>query len=264
MSITGLFFLPVLANQPSPSSSLISHISRSQTAQPLPAFFLDHRLFVDTSSLLPNADPSLRRFTSILALSHTSAIAYLGTSPPRDASKPPAAAAAADKEQQSQTSTPTIITIPSSATESFTQLVGTKLQPQWAHRQSLVVENGTSLSMNKGEWIVRIGDVKIPSRQNQAGPNLRGTLIEVSRGVDASTELKEGSLLTQEDELLIREFLASLIQETGVKLEQSRAMFRRIATGTGAGVGADVVRPLDQPDFALAALYMDMLRGSRG
>ena len=118
--------------------------------------------------------------------------------------------------------------------------------------------------MNKGEWTVRIGDVKIPSRQNQAGPNLRGTLIEVSRGVDASTELKEGEIPTQEDELLIREFLASLIQETGVKLEHSRAMFRRIATGTGAGVGADVARPLDQPDFALAALYMDMLRGSRG
>lgn len=248
-----LFFLPVLANQSSPSSGLISHISRSQAAQPLPAFFLDHRLFVDTSSLLPNADTSLRRFTSILTLSHTSAIAYVGTSPPRDATK------AADKDQ-SHPSTPTMITIPASATESFTQLVGTKLQPQWAHRQSLIVEGGTSLSLNNGDWILRIGDVKIPSRQSQGGPNLRGTLIEVSRSVDASAEQKEGPTLTQEDESLIRDFLTSLIQGTGLKLEQSRTMFRR----TAREAGADATRAFDRPDFGLAALYMDMLRGSRG
>lgn len=248
-----LFFLPVLANQSSPSPGLISHISRSQAAQPLPAFFLDHRLFIDTSSLLPNAETPLRRFTSILTLSHTSAITYIGTSPPKDATK------SADKEQ-SHKSTLTMITIPASATESFTQLVGTKLQPQWAHRQSLIVENGTSLSLNNGDWILRIGDVKIPSRQSQGGSNLRGILIEVSHSLDASAEQKEGSKLTQEDESLIRDFLTSLIQGTGLKFEQSRAMFRR----TAREAGADATKAFDGPDFALAALYMDMLRGSRG
>merc|ERR1712000_255927 len=65
------FILPLPPNRPSPSSTLISHISRSLPAEPLPPFSLDHRLFVDTSSLLPTADISQRRSTSILTLSHS-------------------------------------------------------------------------------------------------------------------------------------------------------------------------------------------------
>ena len=254
-----LFFQPILANQTSPSSIIISHISRSSPAQPLPTFFLDHRLFVDTSSLLPNADSSLRRFTAILTLSHAPTTTYLGTSPPKEQQK----ATDKEKEQQhQQLPTPTIITIPSSATESFTQLIRTKLQPQWAHRQSLIVENGTALALSSDEWTIRIGDIKIPSRQNQGPPNIRGMLIELShtKSAEGKSSPESGPSVTKEEEAVLREYLNSLIQGTGVQLENSHAMFRR----TRIPSSSDAIKTPAEPDFALASLYMDMLRGSRG
>lgn len=231
---------------------LISHISRAFPAQPLPPFFLDHRLFIDTSSLLPNADTTLRRFTSILTLSHTPTKTYVATSPPKDI-----------KKDNDVPATPTMITIPSSSLESFTQLVGTKLQPQWAHRQSLILENGTSLSLSDNEWTIRLGDLKIPSRPNQAGSVVRALVFEISYNNSPDDDLSTGdSIVQKDDEVLVRSFLDSLLEGTGVRIDSStnsRSLFRKTGTTT-----------IDQPnrdattDCSLATLYMDMLRGSRG
>ena len=259
MPLTGLFFLPVPPNQSSPSPTIISHVSRSFPAEPLPAFYLDHRLFADTSSLLPNADTSLRRHTSILTLSHTPAKTYVGTSHPKDKSQ----------HVSQPIRSPSLITIPSSSADSFTQLIGTKLQPQWAHRQSLVVENGTALSLENGDWIIRIGDLKTPSRPGQGVSNLRGMLIEVTSKnaylesertkSDKENVIENGNVpVNKDDETLIRGFLNTLTDGTGVQMDNIRAIFRSTtsiekADGTSSAL-----------NWGLATLYMDMLRGSRG
>lgn len=253
MTLYRLFFLPIHPNQSSPSTNLITHISRSFPARPLPTFFLDHRLFIDTSSLLPNADISLRKFTSILTLSHTPTKTYVATSAPKDI-----------KKDNDVPITPTTITIPSSALETFTQLVGTKLQPQWAHRQSLILENGTSLSLGNDEWTVRFGDLKIPSRPNQAGSTIRALVFEISYNDDSDEDAPGGDILVhKDDEGMIRSFLESLLESTGVRIDgstNSRALFRK----TGTGIRAGAKSPPTAADFSLATLYMDMLRGSRG
>lgn len=156
-----------------------------------------------------------------------------------------------------------MITIPSSSLESFTQLVGTKLQPQWAHRQSLILENGTSLSLSDNEWTIRLGDLKIPSRPNQAGSVVRALVFEISYNNSPDDDLSTGdSIVQKDDEVLVRSFLDSLLEGTGVRIDSStnsRSLFRKTGTTT-----------IDQPnrdattDCSLATLYMDMLRGSRG
>jgi hypothetical protein len=156
-----------------------------------------------------------------------------------------------------------MITIPSSGLETFTQLVGTKLQPQWAHRQSLILENGTSLSLGDDEWTIRIGDLKIPSRPNQAGSTIRALVLEISYNNDSDEGMPgDNTSVHKDDEGLIRSFLDSLIEGTGVRIDSStnyRALFRK--TGT---TGQDNPKSSSAADFSLATLYMDMLRGSRG
>ncbi|KAK4939013.1 hypothetical protein LTR10_020672 [Elasticomyces elasticus] len=245
MSPTGLFLLPIPPNQQSPAATLISYISRSFPAELLPTFYLDHRLFVDTSSLLPNADLSQRKFTSILTLSHTPLSTFVGTSLPKDKS-----------EFAEQASPVTLITIPSTAADTFTQLIGTKLQPQWMHRQSLVVENGMALSLRDGEWIVRIGDLKTPSRANQPS-TLRAMALEVTYHASgpAAQDLETGgaSIVSTEDETFVRGFSDSLTEAAGISLGNSRVLFRNTQSNRSA----------DTVDWDLANLYMDMLRGNR-
>lgn len=284
MPAIGLFLLPIASNQTSPSALLISHISRSFPAETLPTFHLDHRLFVDTSSLLPNSDASLRRFTSILTLSHTPGTTYVGTTPSKDnqkeKGKSQAAAVSLERQPAGSTSSSTLVTIPSTHVESFTQLLGTKLQPHWAHRQSLVVDNGTALTLDHAEWTVRIGDLKTPtSRSVQATvtSNLRGMLVEISfndasniavkgEGGDSTTQ-PEPQVQTRpgpvgkDDETLIRGFFDSLLEGTGLQMATSntRALFRN----TRAASHFHDKETTRAADWDLADLYMEMLRTPR-
>jgi hypothetical protein len=260
MPLTGLFALSVSPGQTSPSSALISHISRSFPAEPLSTFYLDHRLFVDTSSILPNSDTALRKSTSILTLSHTPASTYLATASPKAKSQ--------GAEPPSQSST--LITIPSNSADAFTHLIGTKLQPLWTHRQSVVLENGTALSLNNGEWVVRIGDLKVPPRPNQTGSNVRGMLLEVthledrpkpSPNNDAQDRTKDQAV-AKEDETLLRGFLDSVTEGSGVNIaspDAVRSLIRHTSFDERDKGTTSVV-----PDFELAGLYLDILRGSRG
>jgi hypothetical protein len=263
MPLTGLFAIPIGSGQPSPSAAIISHISRSFPAEPLPTFYLDHRLFVDTSGLLPSSNASVRKFTSILTLSHTPATTYVATTSSKGKSQ--------DAEQSSLTSS--LITIPSSSADSFTQLIGTKLQPLWTIRQSLIVENGTALSLNNGEWIIRIGDLKVPPRANQAGPNLRSMLVEVAhiendmddeiQGSDDGSKEAKASAVKEKEETLLRAFLDSVTDGSGVPSianpETSRSLIRRTRFHE-----KDKGTASTPPDLELASLYLDIIRGSRG
>ncbi|EXJ72546.1 uncharacterized protein A1O5_03692 [Cladophialophora psammophila CBS 110553] len=265
MALTGVFILPIAPGQSSPSSALISHISRSFPAEPLPPFHLDHRHFVDTSHLLPNSDISQRKSASILTLSHTPSKTYVAISSPKE-----------DSQAAEHLASPslTTITIPSSSADPFTQLIGTKLQPQWAHRQSLVIDNGTALSLDGGEWTIRIGDLKTPSRPNQASSNLRGMVVEVSfvgspadtthnQSPDDAPKGVDGKVVSKEDETLLRGLLDSVTDGSGVpsihNLETTRSLIRRTKAHA-----TDIDTGDTSPDWDLAHLYLDVLRGSRG
>ena len=261
MPLTGLFLLTIGPGQPSPSTALISHISRSFLAEPLPAFYLDYRLFVDTSSLHPASDASQRKSTSLLTFSHTPATTYVATISPKGKSQ--------SGEQSSNA-----ITIPSSSADSFTQLVGTKLQPLWTHRQSLIVENGTALSLRDGEWIMRIGDLKIPARPNQAGSNLRGMLVEVTHMEDegdkqsqdlngAQQEVNLKKDVEKDDETLLRGFLESVTAGSGVTAITNSETTRSLIRHTRHHEKDKPVTP-PPADLDLADLYLDILRGPRG
>ncbi|KAK5331321.1 hypothetical protein LTR93_000324 [Exophiala xenobiotica] len=263
MPATALFFLPPPPNQPSPSSALISHISRSLPAEPLPPFSLDHRLFVDTSSLLASADVSQRTSTSILSLSHSPQTTFIGTVLPRK-DKPSRAHPPAEQQQQPVPPSLSLTAIPASTAETFTQLIGTKLQPQWAHRQSLVVENGTALSLHNGEWTIRLGDLKAPPRVNQP-VSIRGMLLEISYNAEPDEPPNEttngasaSTSMSKEDETLVRSVVDSLTEGTGISMANSRAFFRKTQREENGKVAPGTV------DWELARLYMDMLRGSRG
>lgn len=247
--------------QPSSSAALISHVSRSFPAEPLPSFHLEYRHFVDTSSLHPASDASLRKSTSLLTLSHTPTITYVATTPPRG------------KSQGNEQSSHAAITIPSGSTDSFTQLIGTKLQPLWTHRQSLVIENGTALSLKDAEWTVRIGDLKIPPRPNQAGSNLRGVLVEVTHLEDENDQKNPSTEDTRqeaksrdvdkEDETLLRGFVDSVTEGSGVPAITSSETTRSLIRHTRHQEKEKSVTP-PSADFDLADLYLDILRGPRG
>jgi hypothetical protein len=268
MPLTGVFLLPIPPGQASPSSALIAHVSRSYPAEPLAPFSLDHRLFVDTSSLLPGSDTTQRKTTSLLTLSHTPRISYVATTVPTKAKTE-------DGNEQTSHET-TLITIPHSALDTFTQLIGTKLQPQWAHRQSLFVENGTSLSLDDGEWIVRIGDLKTPSRPNQPVSNVKAMVVEVTHhdnhddhmqgpnGTSGNATDTNGT--SEEQQTLLRNFLISVTEISGVanltNPEVTHCLIRR--TRHGEKHKDEDRSKATSSDFALAELYLDIIRGPRG
>ncbi|KAK6382630.1 hypothetical protein LTS17_003299 [Exophiala oligosperma] len=266
MPSTALFYLPLAPTQTSPTSTLISHITRTLPADPLPPFILDHRLFVDTSSLLPNTDTSKRSFTSILHLSQIPHDSFIGTTGA-------GAGAAAPPSQPSQSTTPTtepsltITSLPSPATDTLTQLIGTKLQPQWAHRQSVIIDNGTSLSLHDGDYTVRIGDLKTSPRGNQP-LSLRGTILEVTYNADKDEDVEEaatdGATATatasvgKEDETLLRGVVDALAESAGVSMAGARVFFRKTLRQERGKL------PRGVTDWDLVRLYMTALRGSRG
>jgi hypothetical protein len=268
MPLTGVFLLPIQQGRTSPSSTLIAHVSRSYPAEPLPPFYLDHRLFVDTSSLLPGSDTTQRKTTSLLTLSHTPSISYVATTTPT-------------KSQTEDGTDPpfhetTLITIPHSSLDSFTQLIGTKLQPQWAHRQNLFIENGTSLSLNEGEWTIRIGDLKTPTRPNQPASNVRAMIVEVMhhnddgnalQGLNGTQEIpKKTNDASEHEQTLLRNFLISVTETSGVanltNPEVTHCLIRR--TRHDSRHKDDGRSKTSSSDFALAELYLDIIRGPRG
>jgi hypothetical protein len=84
-------------------------------------------------------------------------------------------------------------------------------------------------------------------------------LVELSYTVDDAHDVQRHGDVDAEDQVMIRGFLAALVEKTGVSMEGSRAMFSRTAVRI-----TDTPKDASAPDFLLATLYMDMLRGSRG
>ncbi|RMZ92377.1 hypothetical protein DV736_g389, partial [Chaetothyriales sp. CBS 134916] len=246
MPLTGVFLVPLTPTSTSPVQALLSHISLNFPSVPLPAYTVAYQLFASTSSLLPDAQSQIpRQFCQLLSTSHHANTTYVGVTRP-SAGVPPVPAAET-----------TLITIPASSAGSFFQLLNGKLQSLWAHRQSLNLDNGTTLSLQHGRFTFRIGELKQGVRISTSPPNLRGVLIEIT---DEAGTGQDGNLGSDEDYAMLRALLDRLVEGSGVALDQARltACYTQLE-----GESTDRLRASGPTSSALAELYMDVLRGAR-
>lgn len=245
MPLTGLFLLPIAPTSPSPTPSLLTYLTLQLPAQPLHSpplpFTLAHHLFASTSSLLPGA-AATRQYTSVLTLSHTPTLTYVGTTNPNGV--------------------PSHIAIPTASAESFLQILHAKLQPLWAPRQTMLVVDGTALAVEfpLGTLHVRIGDLRLSQRQNAQGGTLRGVLLEITV---PHMEGSAGEKATEQDESVLRSLLRTVVTNShaDVKTDDAKLLARYTEQAPSAEQEANVDgRKTKQSQWALAELYMEMLR----
>ncbi|RMZ75622.1 hypothetical protein DV738_g5364, partial [Chaetothyriales sp. CBS 135597] len=212
MPLTGLFLVPLTPASTSPVQALVSHLSLNFPSTLLPPFSVAYQQFASTSSLLPDAQSQIsRQFCQLLSTSHHARTTYVGvTRPSNGAPLVPAGES-------------TLITIPASAADSFMQLLSNKLSPLWAHRQTLTLDNGTTLSLHHGRFTFRIGELKQGARVSPSPPSLRGVLIEITDKTTAGPNGKPGR---DEDQAMLKALLDRLVDGSGVALDQVRLTAR--------------------------------------
>lgn len=248
MPLTGLFLLPAGPTVPSPTPSLLTYLTLQLPAQPLGSsptgFTLTHHLFASTSSLLPGAAAS-RQYTSVLTLSHTPALTYVGSTTPG--------------------SPPSQVAIPTTAAESFLQILHAKIQPLWTPRQTLLVTDGTALSVELpiGVVHVRVGDMRLSQRQSAQGSALRGVLVEITfPNVDG----KVGEKASEQDEGMLLQLLAAIISNSQLDIKAADVKLLTRYTEPAPSIESSEKetdngsKRKKQSQWALTELYMEMLR----
>ncbi|ERF71888.1 hypothetical protein EPUS_01803 [Endocarpon pusillum Z07020] len=232
-----------LANNPTPSptSTLITHISRTYSPKPMGLYTLEHRLLIDTSSLLPgHAVP--RRYTHFLTLpSQYPGKTFVGTSSAGtlgSVALPNELANGSATKPMDPSGELTLITIPSQPDTLFPLLMQ-RMSPLWVPRQAHRVEGGASFLI--GDWQIRIGELRISGGQGQG--RVRGCVCEIE-GLLGDNDDEDGD--TQENNGLARAFLDDLLQGSGVD-----------ASGTM------VIRPVERGRDGLIRQYMDLLKFAR-
>lgn len=143
------------------------------------------------------------------------------------------------------------ITIAAESVEPFAGLILSRLQPLWYPRQYLTVEDGTSVSLRNGEWILSIGDVKTVLKSSTSSM-LRGTLIDLhySKAIPDEEENKEDAL--QE---LFQDVVRKIFHGTG-----------QTFAGVNFILGETISRSIsshEHADWGLAHIYMRTLQGQR-
>ena len=223
-----LFFLLLEANASSPFPALSQHVSRNLSAQPLPPFWLEYRLLVDTSSLLPGVlENRKRRSTQILTLGHFPEKSHVLTEP-------------------EDSVTPTMISIPSGTTaSSFFSMVTAKMQPLWAARNDFRVDNGTSVELSDGEVLaVRVGELRVTG--GQGAGKVRGVIIELSMREDAD----EGDAIdVAAREVVLRAALETRFRGSGVNFSNAKLVSKLISNEPEGSRHAEMV-----------ALYSELMR----
>ena len=219
------------------SAKLIAHLSRRYPTQEHRPFFLEHRLFSDTSSQLPGSDVKQRSFTHVLNFSHDAQHAFVSST--RGGSP-------------NELST---ITIPVTSADSFASLISTKLQPAWYPRPTLNIEGGVCVAIEEKKLVVCVGDAKVSPRSQGAG-TLRGTIVELFRRENITSE---GSDYTQEetanDEAWIQGALEDLFEGADVAFNA-----RILTSWTRPRASEDSTGMNTDPDWNLAKLYMAVFR----
>lgn len=231
--MSSLILLPPLPGNTSITSKLIDHLSHRFPDSEHREFNLAYRLFSDTSSQLPGSDAAQRSFTHIFVSSHDPERGYVRATKP------------------GQLEAGESITIASESIEAFTNLMLTKLQPLWYHRQYLTVEEGVSVSLKNGEWIVSVGDIKTASRSTSSSM-LRGTIVELHHTI---ATFKDEDREEKATKILFQDVLDKIFQGTGETFGEANFV-----------LGETLSRPAalrDNADWELAYIYMRMLRGQR-
>ena len=137
------------------------------------------------------------------------------------------------------------------------------MEPLWAFRSSLRVENGVAFSLLGGDWRVRLGDVRITAGQGQG--RVRGMVAELEfcgaddddAGLaDASSneQAKNGESAVDWDlrETLLRSFWDGLVSDSGVSMDRSQVV-----------VKVPGVDKVEKDDLTLVRQYMELLRFTR-
>jgi len=222
------------------------------TASPLQPYFLEHRLLVDTSSLLPSHSLQThpRRYTQFLALSHLAGKTFVGTS-----SSAGAVEKKETKKEKKQAGAPapdntapmSIVSLPSGASaEEFFVTVTRKMEPLWAFRSGIKVEGGAGFQLRDGEWRVRIGDAKVSIGQGQG--RVRGVIVELESAGDGD----EADLDWAAREKTLRSLWDALVRGSGVNMDGLRVVVK--VPGVEEGEGRDMV---------LVRQYMELLKFAR-
>jgi hypothetical protein len=223
MSPAILIFLPAPNGNPSavannstlsPTSILITHLSRKCNPKPLGPYTLEHRLLVDTSSLLPGHVAS-RRYTHFLTLSSQfPGKTFVGTS-----AVTPINAATLNKSanestiKQTDSSEMTLIAIPSQP-DNFLPLLMQRMSPLWVPRQAHRVEGGTSFIIN--DWKIRIGELRISGGRGQG--RVRGCVCELEPlFIDDDKERDDAEMAG-----LARVFFENVVQDSGVDIHEMK------------------------------------------
>ena len=150
----------------------------------------------------------------------------------------------------------TIISIPTGqAVEELFWTITQKMQPLWAFRSGLRVENGVALDLGDGSWRVRIGELKISAGQGQG--RVRGTVVEVeSSAMGDDDEDSTGGEEPHDDwearETVLRSFWDSLVDGCDIRMEGLRSVVKVPLAGTSG-----------KNDSLLVRQYMELLRFAR-
>jgi hypothetical protein len=144
----------------------------------------------------------------------------------------------------------TSITIPTAEAASFMEMLAGKMAPLWTLRGTERVENGTSVSLRDGEWMLRIGDLRqSTTKAGVTSSTLRGVLCEVTW---TENEGKVGDPVEKDEQEMLAAFLGRLLEGTGANLETARHLSAYTPSANEMGT-----------NWALAELYTELLR-SRG
>ena len=224
-----LFFLPSEGNNPSPFNALSQHVSRKISAQLSSPFWLEYRLLVETSSLLPGAlDSRMRRSMQILTLGQFPEKTYVLTEP-------------------QDNSTSTIVTLPSgAAANSFFNMVTAKMQPLWAARNEIRLDKGASVELTGGDVLaVRVGELRATVGQRDS--KLRGVIIELTMQNEDSEDGEEIDWTARE--ITLRAALDATFRGSSISLTNAKLVQKSTSKQPSDPEHADIVR-----------LYADLLK----
>ncbi|KAL9622869.1 MAG: hypothetical protein Q9160_002795 [Pyrenula sp. 1 TL-2023] len=159
------------------SEAIYTHFSPTQ----LPPWSLDHRLFYDTSSLLPNSKAP-RRYMQYVSLAHHPGKVYIGCT---------------HHDVKEEPLPQDIIVVPAGLqTDDFFMVTAIrKMESLWNLRVMMKIEGGQSYELE--DWKVRFGELK--QSGGAQGSRSRGWIVELSckdnesrlTGADLEADVKE-------------------------------------------------------------------------
>jgi hypothetical protein len=155
----------------------------------------------------------------------------------------------------------TLISVPNGPpAEELFWTITRKMEPLWAIRSSLRVENGAAFSLLGGDWRLRLGDARITAGQGQG--RVRGMVAEVefcdvaedavSNGPTDGAENAEYVVDWEGWEKMLRSFWDGLVRETGVSMDRLQVVVK--VPGVAKG---------EKDELTLIRQYMELLRFAR-